>query len=165
MVRDVAGSSPVAHPIHSKRIYSHSVTITSWLKNERHKQLAERWWIAIVFTWGIIRSVAVDKTFAHYGVNPYVYLAIVLTISVPYAITTAKLLFSIVEKQWRKTALFGAIALVFHFAPDAYILSTAKSVPRSIFDGFILLITIFTLLGIREIVVKVREHKTAKETI
>ena len=136
------------------------MNISSWIKSERHQKLIERWWIAIVITWGLIRTVAVDKTFAKYGVNPYVYLAIVLTISVPYAITTAKLFFAIVSKNYRNLVFLIPLALFFHFAPDAYILSAAKSVPRSIFDGFILIIAIFTLFGIREIVIKVREHKT-----
>jgi hypothetical protein len=135
------------------------VKITSWIKSERHQQLIERWWIAIVMSWGLIRTVVVDKTFAKYGVNPYVYLAIVVSISVPYAISTAKLFFAIIERHLRNIAIFAPIALILHFAPDAYILSAAKSVPRTIFDGFILLIAIFTILGIREIVVKVREHK------
>ena len=135
------------------------MNISSWVKSERHQKLIERWWIAIVITWGLIRTIAVDKTFAKYGVNPYVYLAIVLTISVPYAITTAKLFFAIVSKKYRSLVLLIPLALFFHFAPDAYILSAAKSVPRSIFDGFILIIAIFTLFGIREIVIKVREHK------
>jgi len=86
-------------------------------------------------------------------------MAIVFAIAVPYAISTAKLFFSIVEKRWRNTFIYGAIAIVLHFAPDAYILSTAKSVPRSLFDGFILGIVIFSIFGIREIVIKVREHK------
>ena len=138
------------------------MNISSWIKSERHQKLIERWWIAIVITWGLIRTVAVDKTFAKYGVNPYVYLAIVLTISVPYAITTAKLFFAIVSKKYRKLFFLIPLALFFHFAPDAYILSAAKSVPRSIFDGFILIIAIFTLFGIREIVIKVRKHSQSQ---
>lgn len=135
------------------------MTFIAWLKSEKHQKLVERWWIAIVLVGGVIKSIAVDKAFEKYGVNPSVYLAIVLAIAVPYAISTAKLFFSIVEKHWRNTFIFGAIALVLHFAPDAYILSTAKSVPRSLFDGFILAIVIFAIFGIREIVIKVREHK------
>ena len=134
------------------------MNISSWIKSERHQKLIERWWIAIVITWGLIRTVAVDKTFAKYGVNPYVYLAIVLTIAVPYAITTAKLFFAIVSKNYRHLVFLIPLALFFHFAPDAYILSAAKSVPRSIYDGFILIIAIFTLFGIREIAIKVRKH-------
>ena len=133
--------------------------ITSWLKSEKHQKLIERWWIAIVLVWGVIKTIAVDKAFEQYGVNPSVYMAIVFAIAVPYAISTAKLFFSIVEKHWRNTFIFGAIAVVLHFAPDAYILSTAKSVPRSLFDGFILGIVVFAIFGIREVVIKVREHK------
>ena len=134
-----------------------SMKITSWLQSERHRQLVERWWIGIVLLWDILKSVLVDKAFAKYGVNPYVYFAIVITIAVPYAISTAKLLFSLLQSHWRNSFIYGVIAIVLHFIPDVYILETAKQVPRSLFDGFILLIAIFAIFGIRQIIVQVRK--------
>ncbi|NBY38013.1 MAG: hypothetical protein EBQ63_00065 [Actinobacteria bacterium] len=134
--------------------------ITSWIKSERHQQLIERWWIAIVMTWGLIRTVVVDKTFAKYGVNPYVYLAIVVSISVPYAISTAKLFFAIIERHLRKS-LSLRLSHSYFTLRQMPTFSRPRNQSRTIFDGFILLIAIFTILGIREIVVKVREHKRA----
>lgn len=133
--------------------------IFTWLKSEGNQKLIERWWIAIVLLGDTIKTIAVDKTFEKYGVNPSVYMAISFAIAVPYAISTSKLFFSIIEKHWRNTFIFGSIAITLHLAPDAYILSTAKSVPRSLFDGFIFATVIFALFGIRTIVIKVREHK------
>ena len=135
------------------------MTMTGWLKSEKHRRIVERWWIAIVLVWDILKSLLVDKAFSKYGVNPYVYFAIVISIAIPYAIATAKLLFSLIEKHWRNAGIYGGIAIVLHFIPDIYILETAKQVPRSLFDGFILTIVIFSIIGIREIIVRIRNIK------
>ena len=88
--------------------------VTSWLKSERHRQLIERWWIAIVLLWDIFKSLVVDKAFAKYGVNPYIYFLIVISIAVPYAISTAKMLFAILANHWRNALTFGIVAAVLH---------------------------------------------------
>ncbi|MFM6941367.1 MAG: hypothetical protein ACKOXI_05275 [Candidatus Planktophila sp.] len=132
---------------------------STWLKSEKHQQLLERWWVVIVITWDFIKSIAVDKTFSKYGVNPFIYLGIVLVLAIPYAHVTAKMLFAIVANHWRKAGIYGAAALVLHFIPDIYILVTAKSVPRRVFDSFIFIIAIFTFFGVREVVSKIREHR------
>jgi prolipoprotein diacylglyceryltransferase len=134
------------------------MNVPGWLKNEKHRQLVERWWIAIVVAWEVIRTFAVNKAFGKYGVNPWVYFAIVMTIAVPYAICTAKLLFAIIEKHWRNGLIYGAISIVFHFAPDAYILASAKQVPKSLFDSFIFVVILFTVVGVRTFIVGVRDH-------
>ena len=133
--------------------------VSHWVKSEKHQKLIKRWWIAIVIAWDILKSFAVDKTFSKYGVNAYIYFVIVISIAVPYAISTAKMFFAIIINHWRKASIYGGIALVLHFIPDIYILLTAKSVPKTIFDSFIFIIAIFTFFGIREVVLKVRAHK------
>ena len=136
--------------------------ITVWLKSERHRQLIERWWIAIVLIWDILKSIVVDKTFAKYGVNPYIYFVIVVLIAVPYAISTAKMLFAIIANLWRHAMSYGAVAVVLHFVPDVYILATAKQVPRSLYDSFILMVIIFTVFAMHGTISKVREHRQNK---
>ena len=133
--------------------------VSHWVKSEKHQKLIKRWWIAIVIAWDILKTFAVDKTFSKYGVKAYIYFVIVISIAVPYAISTAKMFFAIIINHWRKASIYGGIALVLHFIPDIYILLTAKSVPKTIFDSFIFIIAIFTFFGIREVVLKVRAHK------
>jgi hypothetical protein len=135
------------------------VKVTTWLKSEKHRRLVERWWIALVLLWDILKSIVVDKTFAKYGVNPYIYLVIVISISVPYAITTAKMLFAILANHWRRAFAFGAIAVVLHFIPDVYILISSSHVPKSIFDGFIFTIVIFSAFAVYSIAAEVRNHR------
>jgi hypothetical protein len=132
---------------------------TSWLKSDKHRKLVERWWIAIVLVWDILKTLLVDKTFSKYGVNPYIYFVIVVTIAVPYAISTAKMLFAILANHWRNAFSYGAVAVVLHFVPDIYIFATARKVPRSLFDSFVVTIIIFTVFAVHGVVSKVREHR------
>jgi uncharacterized membrane protein len=136
-----------------------AVKATSWLKSEKHRQLVERWWIAIVLIWDVIKTLVVDKTFSKYGVNPYIYFVIVIAIAVPYAISTAKMLFAILSNHWRHAMSYGFVAVVLHFIPDIYILVNAKKTPRSLFDSFIIMIVIFTVFAVHGIISKVREHR------
>jgi hypothetical protein len=132
---------------------------TRWLKNERHRRLIERWWIVLVLAWDIMKALVVDKTFAKYGVNPYIYFVIVISIAVPYAISTAKMLFAILANHWRNALTYGAVAAVLHFVPDIYILLTAKQVPRSLYDSFIVMIVIFTIFAVHGVITHVRSNR------
>jgi hypothetical protein len=138
------------------------VKATGWLKNEKHRQLVERWWIGIVLLWDILKTLVVDKTFAKYGVNPYIYFVIVICIAVPYAHSTAKMLFAILANHWSNALKFGVLAVVLHFVPDIYILITAKHVPRSLFDSFIVMIIIFTIFAVHGVVTHVRTNRQNK---
>jgi hypothetical protein len=101
----------------------------------------------------------VDKTFAKYGVNPHIYFVIVVSIAVPYAISTAKMLFAILANHWRNALTFGAIAAVLHFVPDIYILLTAQKVPRSLYDSFIGMVIIFTVFAVHGVITHVRSNR------
>ena len=133
--------------------------ITGWLSSEKHRRLIERWWIAIVLLWDIAKTFVIDKTFGKYGVNPYGYFAIVIAVAVPYAITSAKMLFAIVANNWRRAALYGAAAVVLHFVSDIYILLNAKQVPRSIYDSFIIAVVILTVFAVHGVISQVRAHR------
>ena len=136
--------------------------VNGWLKTEKHRQLIERWWIVIVISWDIFKTLVVDKTFAKYGVNPYIYFAIVISIAVPYAKSTAKMLFGILANHWRNALSYGIVAVVLHFVPDIYILVNAKKVPRSIFDSFIVMVVIFTIFAVHGVVTHVRSNRKSE---
>ena len=112
-----------------------------------------------MIAWDVLKSIAVDKTFSKYGVNAWVYFVIVIAIAIPYAISSAKMFFAIVVNHWRKASIYGAIAIVLHFIPDIYILKTAKSAPKTIYDSFIFIMAIFAFFGVREVVNKIKEHR------
>ena len=135
--------------------------MTSWLKSEKHRQLVERWWIVIVLIWDIAKTIVVDETFAKYGVNPYIYFVIVIGVAIPYAKSTANMLFAILANHWPNAFKFGLVAVALHFVPDIYILATAREVPRRLFDSFLVAIAIFTVFAIHSIVVHIRSNKNS----
>ena len=132
------------------------MNLPGWLSSEKHRRLVQRWWIVIVIAWDISKTFVIDKTLSKYGVNPYIYFAITIAISVPYAMVTARMLFAFIERHWRNSLIYGSAAALFHFLPDVYIFISAKEVPRTLFDGMILIIALFTVLSVRGIVIHVR---------
>jgi hypothetical protein len=139
------------------------MNLPGWLSSEKHRRLVQRWWILIVILWDVSKTFVIDKTLSQYGVNPYIYFAITISISVPYAIVTARMLFAFIERHWRNSLIYGFAAAVFHFLPDVYIFYSAKQVPRTLYDGLILIVVLFTALSIRGIVLHVRANHAAQD--
>ena len=134
------------------------MNLSSFISSERHRQLIQRWWILIVILWDISKTFVIDKTLAKYGVNPYIYFAITISISVPYALVTARMLFALIQKHWKNSVIYGIAAAIFHFLPDIYIFISAKALPRSLFDGLIIIVVLFTIFSVRGIILHVRAH-------
>jgi len=139
--------------------YSHSVRFTSWIKSERNQRFLQRWWIAITILWECIRTLVVDKTFGKYGVNPYIYFALVMAIVVPYAIVTVRLLVAIVNRLLTQALVYGFLAIVLHFAPDVYIVVTANEVPDKLMEIFFFIVFIFAAVALQGIVMKVKKQR------
>jgi hypothetical protein len=135
------------------------MNLPGWLSSEKHRRLVQRWWILIVVLWDIAKTFVIDKTLSDYGVNPYIYFVITISISVPYAIVTARMLFAFIERHFRNSLIYGFAAAIFHFLPDVYIFYSAKQVPRTLYDGLIAIVVLFTALSIRGIIVQVQSHR------
>lgn len=139
------------------------MNLPGWLSSEKHRRLVQRWWILIVILWDISKTFVIDKTLSRYGVNPYIYFSITISVSVPYAIVTARMLFAFIERYWRNSLIYGFAAAIFHFLPDVYIFYSAKQVPRTLYDGLILIVILFTALSIRGTVLHVRANRAAQD--
>ena len=139
------------------------MNLPGWLSSEKHRRLIQRWWILIVILWDVSKTFVIDKTLAQYGVNPYIYLAITISVSIPYALVTARMLFAFVERHWKNSLIYGSAAAIFHFLPDVYIFYSAKQVPRTLYDGLILIVVLFTALSIRGIVLHLRANHAAQD--
>jgi hypothetical protein len=116
------------------------VRFTSWIKSERNQRFLQRWWIAITILWECIRTLVVDKTFGKYGVNPYIYFALVMAIVIPYAIVTVRLLVSIVHRR----------------LPQSFI---ANAVPDKLMESFYFIVFIFAAIALQGLVMKVKRQR------
>lgn len=133
--------------------------VQGWLASKKHQDLFERWWIPILILWEIVKAVTIRETLGKYGINVWIYFILGMVIVLPYGHSTAKLLFAIIDRQWRKSVIYGVVAVALHFTPDIYIVANAKAVPAHIFDAFILVMAIFTAFGIRALILTLRSHR------
>jgi len=114
-------------------------------------------WLVLVLGWAIFRAVAINKFFGDHKVNSWGYLAVDLASSVPYAIYSARAIVSYYDNDWRTFRKCTAITVLCFYIPDIYVLVFARQVPRSLYLGFGISITIFsliTLIGFRNDVSK-----------
>ena len=132
---------------------------TSWIKSERNQRFFQRWWIAISILWECLRTLVVDKTFGKYGVNPYIYFALVMAIVVPYAIVTVRLIVGIVFRRWAQALIYGFLTIVLHFAPDVYIVATAREVPDKLMESFFFVVFIIAAVVVQGMIMKVRRQR------
>ncbi|CAN2229878.1 hypothetical protein MCEGKSE7_01459 [Candidatus Nanopelagicaceae bacterium] len=117
-------------------------------------------WYFLVLGWAVIRTFLVKEIFQKNGVNPFIYLAIDLAASVPYAKYTHKLAISYLDKDWEAFKLALLISVLTFYAPDIYILAAARHVPSSIYFGFFFVLALFSTAAIISVLkrVKPRPH-------
>ena len=126
-----------------------------------YSNLTKAIWYVLVLGWALIRTFAVKTVFAENGVNPWLYLAIDLLASLPYARYTHQLVISYLEKDRQKFKKAAIISIASFYAPDIYILLVAREVPRAVYLGFFLVLALFSIFAVLGIYrkVKPRPHK------
>jgi hypothetical protein len=110
-----------------------------------------RLWVVAVLAWSLIRALIINNVFGKYGVSGVAYLAIDLISSIPYAICSGKALFAYLDKNNRQLLIQGALATIFFYLPDAYIVWSAHQVPSQTYFGlaiWLIVMSIFALIKI-----------------
>ncbi len=113
-------------------------------------------WYVIVLGWALLRTFAVKTVFEKNGVNPWLYLALDLAASIPYAHFTHKLVLTFLEKNWPSFKKAVAFSVVTFYIPDIYILISARQVPAVIYGGFFIVLATFSLMAVLSIYKKVK---------
>lgn len=85
--------------------------------------------MAAVLLWSLARISAVDVWLAGYGVDPWVYAAVDLGSSLPYAIASARTLGALADRRFSAAAAWGSLTIVSFVTPDAYILAAGRALP------------------------------------
>ena len=124
--------------------------------NFLYSNLTKSIWYFLVLGWALARTFIVNDVFGGRGVNPWVYLVIDLTASVPYARYTHSFVISYLEKDWNKLRIAAVISFITFYAPDIYILVTARKVPANIYFGFLLILFIFSAVSVASIIKKIK---------
>jgi hypothetical protein len=123
------------------------------------RQRLRRAWIVGVVLYGAVRAMIVWKTLSGYGVNPWIYLVLDVTSSIPYAIYSAKLVEGLIDRKFERFYQNFIITALTFIAPDIYILISARSAPRHIYQIIIGVILALSLVSAYSLLRKVRQGR------
>ncbi|CAB4887722.1 unannotated protein [freshwater metagenome] len=126
------------------------------------RRLLERLWVIVVIAYGAGRAIVVWKALGQYGVNPWIYLALDVTSSWPYAVATARLVTSVIDREFSRAKSWGLLAAVTFLIPDLYILAVARDVPTEVYAIIIAIISLLALLAILSLIIKIRNERRAR---
>jgi len=82
-----------------------------------------------------------------------------MAIVVPYAIVTVRLIVAIVFRRWAQALIYGFLTIVLHFAPDVYIVATAREVPDKLMESFFFVVFIIAAVVVQGMIMKVRRQR------
>ena len=126
------------------------------------RRLLERLWVVVVIAYGAVRAIVVWKALGQYGVNPWIYLVLDVTSSWPYAVATARLVTSVIDREFSRARSWGVLAAVTFLIPDLYILVVARHVPTEVYAIIIAIISLLALLAILSLFIKIRNGRRAR---
>jgi hypothetical protein len=126
------------------------------------RQTLRRAWVIGVVLYGAFRAMVVWKTLSGYGVNPWVYLVLDISSSIPYAIYSAKLVEGWIDRKLERFYQNFIITALTFIAPDLYILISARSAPRHIYQIIIGVILSLSLVSVYGLIRKVRQGRAKK---
>ena len=114
------------------------------------RQIMERSWVVVSLLYGLLRVSLVWQFLSKYGVNTAVYLCIELCSSAMYGISSARVVGSFVDSEWRLLKRWAPIALLAYAAPDAYVFASAGRLPGSLLRVLVSIVFVtatFTSIG------------------
>ena len=126
------------------------------------RRLVERLWVILVIAYGAGRAIVVWKALGQYGVNPWIYLALDVTSSWPYAVATARLVTSVIDREFSRAKSWGGLAAITFLIPDLYILAVARDVPTEVYVIIIAIISLLALLAMLSLFIKIRNRRRAR---
>jgi len=128
------------------------------MNNSKAKR-ASQIWLVLVLLWAIARALFINKLFGSHGVNVFIYLAVDLTSSVPYAIYSSRLVITFISREFKNVYRNAILTALFFYIPDIYILVTAQKVPSGLYLILFLTIALFSAFAIASIARDIRNKR------
>jgi hypothetical protein len=125
----------------------------------RHRIVLESVWVVGVVAYGLARTLVVWQALGNYGVNPWIYGAIDVVSSVPYAIGTARVVTGTMDRDWVRVRRWGLIAVAAFFAPDLYIVVAGHGMPALVYIVLASWVLVAAALAARGIAGKLRSAR------
>jgi hypothetical protein len=126
------------------------------MANARRRTLCTRAWVVAVLAWSVARAVVVGRTLSRYGVSPWVYGALDLLVSVPYAMSTAGVVTNLLDRRMAAARRCCAAAVATFLAPDVYLLLAGHGKPPLVYGVVLTVAAVFACAAVGSITLKVR---------
>jgi hypothetical protein len=111
----------------------------------RLRQILTVSWVIGIVAFTLARLVVAKGTLEEYGLNLWVFGIIDLATAVPYALGVAKVVTSMVDRDFSGTARWAAVASASFLAPYLYIAWAGRtsSFPPAVYAALAVLVTVF----------------------
>jgi hypothetical protein len=103
------------------------------MANPHRRDVLTRGWLVAVLGWSVFRSMVVAHTLRRYGVNPWAYGTVDLVSSWPYAVASAGVVTSLLDRRMAAFRRNGLVAAAAFFFPDLYLLLAGHHKPRLVY--------------------------------
>lgn len=110
------------------------------------RQTIERSWVVVSVLYGLFRASLVWAFLSKYGVNTVVFLAIELTSSALYGLSSARVVGAIVDSRWSLLQRWAPAAFVTYAAPDAYVFASAGRLPGNMVEILLSIVAVTAVI-------------------
>lgn len=117
-----------------------------------------------VMAYSATRIVLAHRYLRSYGIDTWVFGAIEVVSSVPYAIGTSRFVQEMLHHRFRSARWWGLLGAAGFLAPDLYVLAVGREVPDHVYvvlGTVIVVSTVSTILGLRDQVRAARRNRQA----
>lgn len=133
--------------------YSHFVIST------KRQRFWERIWASSILLYTIVATLIVWRTLSKYGVNPIVFFVIDAITSWTYGISTARLLLTVIKKEWTTSRKWAGASAISFILPQLYVLISARHAPRDVYIIVLSVIAVLTLFVIGSLLLQIRKTR------
>jgi hypothetical protein len=109
----------------------------------------------------IVATFVVWRTLRKYGVNPIAFFVIDAITSWTYGISTARLLVTIIKKDWKISRKWAWASAVSFVTPQLYILISARHAPKDVYIIVISVIAVLTIFVVGSLLLQIRKTRKA----
>ncbi len=106
--------------------------------------------------YSVARLVLAWSTLADYGLNVWVFGALDLATTYPYAIGTSRLVFAAVERDSRQAAFWSGVTVLSFSVPYVYAAVTINRLPADLADALLQLVGVLLLASVIGVLWRVR---------
>jgi hypothetical protein len=125
----------------------------------KRQRLWERLWASSILLYTIVATFVVWRTLSKYGVSPIAFFVIDAITSWTYGISTARLLVTIIRKDWKVSRKWAWASAASFVTPQLYILISARHAPKDVYIIVISVIAVLTVFVAGSLLLQIRKTR------